>query len=68
MERSGRHIRNRKLQIDFDNREQCQNAVERIRKSNACEQEARAEVTMIKRILSKIKFEIEIKLIRGCNK
>ena len=36
-----------------------------IKKSNACAQEAGAEISRIKELIEKIKFEVKLKLVRG---
>ena len=65
LERRGKHIEHGKIEIGFDNRMQQRNLVASIKKSNVCAQEAGAEIAMIKQLRKKIKFEIEIKLVKG---
>ena len=68
LERRGKYIEHSKIKIAFDNRMQYWKLVESEKKSNICAQEAGVEIAMIKQIIKKIKFEIELKLVKGHKK
>jgi len=65
IEKKSRYILNRKIKIGFDNKKGYNKIVNRIYKLNVYVQEAGAEVVMIKKVLKKIKFDIEISLEKG---
>ena len=65
LERRGKHVEHGKIEIGFDNRTQCRNLVAKIKKSNMCAQEAGVEIAMMKHVMKKIKFEAQIKLVKG---
>ena len=63
LEQRGRQIRNSKVKIGFDNRKHHCKIVYSLKKSNVYAQEAGAEIAMIKKLLNKIQFEVEIILV-----
>ena len=65
LEKKGRNIREGKIVIGIDYKRAYRKIEKDIRKSNEYAQESGAEIAMIKRLIKKIKFEVEIKLIRG---
>jgi len=65
IERKGKHIREEKIQIGFDNRQAYKKIVQKLMKPSIYTREAGAEIARIKRIMDKVSFEIEIRLIRG---
>ena len=68
LERKGRHISQGKTQIGFDNRIVHKKIVENIAKASIFAQDAGAEIAQIKSLKDKIKFEIELLLVRGHEK
>ena len=65
LERRGRGIDYGKIEIGIDYRRAHKKIMSAIKKSNEYAKESGAEIARIKRLLKKIKFDIEIKLIRG---
>ena len=68
LERKGRHIDYGKVQIGFDNRIAYRKIVEQITKASIFAQDAGAEIAQIKALMRKIKFEVEITLVKGHEK
>ena len=60
LEKKGRHIQSGGIKIGFDNKKGYRKIVEKITRSNMLAQEAGAEISMIKKLIGKIKFEVEI--------
>ena len=65
LERRGRGIDYGKIEIGIDYRKAHRKIMSAIKKSNEYAKESGAEITRIKRLLKKIKFDVEINLIRG---
>ena len=65
LEKRGRNINNGRIVIGIDYRRAHRKIIESIKKSNEYAQESGAEIAKIKSLLEKIKFDVEIKLIRG---
>ena len=53
------------MKIRFDNKKRYRKIVEKIMRSNMLAQEAGAEISMIKKLIGKIKFKVEIQLVKG---
>ena len=68
IERKGRGISHGKIIIGVDNRKVYQRIVEEIAKPNVYAKDSGAEIAQIKRLLEKIKFEIQIELVKGHKK
>ena len=68
IERKGRHITRGKLLIGFDNHIAYRDIVKKVLKPNSHAKDAGAEIAQIRNLISKISFEIEIKLIKGHQK
>ena len=64
IERKGRGIEEGKIVIGIDNKKAYRKIVNEIKKSNKYTQEAGAEIAMIKRVIKKINFKVEILLVR----
>ena len=65
IERKGRRISHRKIIIKVDNRKAHQRIVETIEKPNTHAKDSGAEIAQIKRLLEKIKYKMEIELVKG---
>ena len=65
LERRGREIDHRKIEIGIDYRRNHKIIMSATKKSKEYAKESGAEIARIKRILKKIKFDVEIKLIKG---
>ena len=65
IERKGRNINHGKITIGIDYKRVYRKIVTKIKKSSEYAQEAGAEIAEIKRLLKDIKFEVEIKLLKG---
>ena len=65
IERKGRNISLGKIRIDVDYKRVYRKILNNINKSNEYAQEAGAIIIIIKRIIKKIKFKVEIQLLRG---
>ena len=63
LEKKGKGISRGKIVIGVDYKRAHRKIMKDIKKSNEYVQEARAEIAMIKRLLKKIEFEVEIKLV-----
>ena len=68
LEKKGKNIQQGKIKISFDNRKGHDKIVKQIHKCNACAQEARAEVAIIKKLLQKIQFKVKTSLEKECSK
>ena len=68
LERRERHIANGKIRIGFDNRKNNWNIISSIKKGNIHTQEAGREIAIIKKMIGKIQFAVEIKLTKGDEK
>ena len=64
IERKGRGISYGKITIGVDNRKVYQRIVEEIAKPKVYAKDSGAEIAQIKRLLEKIKFEIQIELVK----
>jgi len=65
LERKGREIEHGKIEIGIDYRRAHRKIISAIKKSNEYAKESGVEIARIKRILKRIKFDVEIKLIPG---
>ena len=65
IESKGRNIEFGEISIGFDYRKGYKKIVNQIKKSNVYTQEAGAEISRIKELLEKIKFDVKLKLVRG---
>ena len=65
LERRGRNIENGKIVIGLDNRKVYQKLIDKIRKACYHTQDARVEIAQMKRLIKKIKFKLEFKLVKG---
>ena len=68
IQKKGRNINSRKIIIGVDYKRAYKKIIEEIMKPNKYVQEARAEIALIKQLMKKINFEVEIKLMRGHEK
>ena len=68
IEKRGRHITRGKLLIDFDNYIAYRDIVKMVLTPNSYAKDAGVEIAQIRSLISKISFEIEIKLIKGHQK
>jgi len=68
IERKGRNISGGKIIIGVDYKRAYKKIIDEIRKPNEYAQESGAEIAMIKQLIRKINFDVEIKLIRGHEK
>ena len=68
IEKKGRHICHGKIKIGFNNKKGYDKIVKKIYKLNTYAQEAGAKITMIKWVLRKIKFKVEISIEKGHRK
>ena len=68
IERRGRHIENGSVDIAFDNKRHYRQITNDIRKSNMYAQEAGGEIARIKDLLQRIKFNVNIHLIKSHEK
>ena len=65
IERKGRHISQEKIRIGMDYKRVYKKIINDINKSNEYAQEVGAKISMTKRIIKKMQFEVEIQLLRG---
>ena len=65
IEAKGRQIDEGKICIGFDCRKAYKKIMSHLRRTNDYAQESGAEISRIKELLQRIKFEVEIKLVRG---
>ena len=65
LEYKGRHIEEGEISIGFDHKIECKKIVSPIRRISICAQELGAEISRIKDLLQKIKFEAKIKFVKG---
>ena len=68
IEKKGRHILSGKMTIGLDNRKVYQAIVKGIVKASLFSQDGEAEIARIRQLIKRIRFEIELKLIRGHSK
>ena len=54
-----------KIQIVFDNREPCREIVSKITKASIYSQDTGAKIAQIKSLVNKIKFKVDISLLKG---
>ena len=66
-QRKGQHITKGKITIGFDHRKGYNKIIKEIYKCNEYTQEARGEISMIKILIKKIKFDTNIQLIKNRN-
>ena len=65
IEEKGRHINEGAIRIGFDLRKAHKKIINNIKRSNEYALESGAEISRIKYLLDKIKFEVRIMLVRG---
>ena len=65
IEVKGRQIEEGELCVGFDHRKACEKIVSQIRRTNDYAQESGSEISRIKELLEKIKFDIKLRLVRG---
>ena len=68
IERKGRNISGGKIIIGVDYKRAYKKIIDEIRKPNKYAQESGAEIAMIKQLIRKMNFYVEIKLMRGYEK
>ena len=68
LERKGRNVNSGKIVIGVDYKRAHKKILSDIRKSNEHAKESGAEIAMIKQLLKKMQFDVEIKLMRGHKK
>ena len=67
LEAKGRQITEGEISIGFDCRKVCKKIVQDIRRTNDHAQESGAEISRIKELIHKIKFDVKIKLVTDQN-
>jgi hypothetical protein len=65
IEQKGRHIEEGRIVIGFDNRQAYRKIMSPIKRINVYAQESGSEIARIKELLTRIKFEVKIMLIKG---
>ena len=65
IEAKGQQIDEGELCIGFNCRKAYAKIMSDLRRTNDCAQESRAEISRIKELIQRIKFEVKIKLVRG---